>query len=328
MLTIQNLHVTIAGHSVAKVESLEISKGQRIGLVGESGSGKSMIVMSILGLQPKSAKVTGSIKFNGVELIGLPEKKLADIRGGLIGLVPQDPTKSLNPTMRIGRQIAEAVSLHSIDGKKTVNRRVRELIDNVRLPDPDRIIRSYPHQLSGGQQQRVLIAMAIACDPMLLIADEATTALDVTVQGEILKLLLALSKELEMGLIFVSHDLGVVRFVCQNVAVIYGGQIVEFGPVDSVIDHPAHRYSDALITANIAFPENEADVARDLSELRSIKGSVPAIGEFPDGCRFRNRCGFAVTACRLFVPLQQVDNGHLHRCCNPISYTGKSDATH
>ncbi|MEQ9565669.1 MAG: ATP-binding cassette domain-containing protein, partial [Pseudomonadales bacterium] len=146
-------------------------------------------------------------------------------------LVPQDTTKSLNPSMRIGKQIAEAVSLHSNDGKKAINRRIRELINNVQLPDPDRIIRSYPHQLSGGQQQRVLIAMAIACKPMLLIADEPTTALDVTVQGEILKLLVTLSKELDMGLMFVSHELGVVRFVCQKIAVIYGGQIAEFGEV-------------------------------------------------------------------------------------------------
>ncbi len=141
MLIIENLHVSIAGHTVAEVEKLELANGQRIGFVGESGSGKSMIVMSILGLQPKSAKVTGSIKFNGVELIGIPAKKLADIRGRLIGLVPQDPTKSLNPTMRIGKQIAEAISLHSNAGKKAILRRVRELIDNVRLPDPDRIIK-------------------------------------------------------------------------------------------------------------------------------------------------------------------------------------------
>ena len=328
MLNIENLHVTIAGHTVAEVEMLEVAKGQRVGFVGESGSGKSMIVMSILGLQPKSAKVTGSIKFNGVELVGLPEKKLADMRGRLIGLVPQDPTKSLNPSMRIGKQIAEAVSLHSNDGKKAINRRVRELINNVRLPDSDRIIRSYPHQLSGGQQQRVLIAMAIACKPMLLMADEPTTALDVTVQGEILKLLLTLSKELDMGLMFVSHELGVVRFVCQKIAVIYGGQIAEFGPVDSIIDQPVHRYTDALISANIALPENEADVARDINELRSVRGSVPAIGEFPDGCRFRNRCDFAIPECSSLVPMRQVDKGHFHRCSNPISYTVKPDATH
>lgn len=323
MLTIKNLHVTIAGHSVAEVEALEVARGQRIGLVGESGSGKSMIVMSILGLQPKSATVTGSIRFDGEELVGLPDRKMADIRGRLIGLIPQDPTKSLNPTMRIGKQIAEAISLHSTDQKEAISLRVRELIDNVRLPDADRIMRSYPHQLSGGQQQRVLIAMAIACNPMLLIADEPTTALDVTVQRDILQLLLTLSRELDMGLIFVSHELGVVRFVCQEIAVIYGGQIAEFGPADTIVYQPAHRYSQALISANIALPKTEADVARDVSELHSINGSVPAIGEFPDGCRFRNRCDFEVAACHARVRMQELEEGHLYRCCNPISRAGK-----
>ncbi len=328
MLIIENLHVSIAGHTVAEVEKLELANGQRIGFVGESGSGKSMIVMSILGLQPKSAKVTGSIKFNGVELIGIPAKKLADIRGRLIGLVPQDPTKSLNPTMRIGKQIAEAISLHSNAGKKAILRRVRELIDNVRLPDPDRIIKSYPHQLSGGQQQRVLIAIAIACEPKLLIADEPTTALDVTVQGEILNLLLTLSKELDMGLLFVSHELGVVRFVCQKVAVIYGGQVAEFGNADSIIKQPAHRYTDALIAANISLPRNEIEVAGNTNQLHSVRGSVPSIGEFPDGCRYRNRCDFAIDSCRSFVPMRQKDKDHYHRCCNPISSAEKPNVTH
>lgn len=322
MLTIENLKVAIAGHTVAEVEFLEITKGQRLGFVGESGSGKSMIVMSILGLQPNSAIVTGSIKFNGVELVGMPDGKMADIRGCLIGLIPQDPTKSLNPTMQIGKQIAEAISLHSDDRKKAINLRVRELIDNVRLPDPDRIIRSYPHQLSGGQQQRVLIAMAIACKPELLIADEPTTALDVTVQGEILRLLLDLSEELDMGLMFVSHELGVVRFVCRDIAVIYGGQIVEFGSVDTIVGQPAHRYTEALISANITLPTTEADFDRPINELRTIKGSVPALGDFPQGCHFRNRCDFEVVGCRSRVPMQQVAKGHRHRCCNPISIAG------
>lgn len=322
MLTIENLQVTIGRHSVAEVEFLEITKGQRMGFVGESGSGKSMIVMSILGLQPKSAIVTGSIKFNGVELVGLPDRKMADIRGRLIGLVPQDPTKSLNPTMRIGKQIAEAISLHSDSRKDVINLRVRELIDNVLLPDPDRIIRSYPHQLSGGQQQRVLIAMAIACKPKLLIADEPTTALDVTVQGEILRLLLDLSEELDMGLMFVSHELGVVRFVCQDLAVIYGGQLVEIGSVDTIIRQPAHRYTEALISANITLPATEIDFARPINELCTIRGAVPALGEFPRGCHFRNRCDFEVPGCSSRVQMQQMAEGHRHRCCNPISIAG------
>lgn len=322
MLRIENLQVTIAGHPVAEVEMLEVNAGQRLGLVGESGSGKSMIVMSLLGLQPKSASVTGSITFQGQELVGLPDKEMADIRGRLIGLIPQDPTKSLNPTMRVGRQIAEAVSLHAKLRKHEMNQRVRELIENVRLSDADRIICSYPHQLSGGQQQRVLIAMAIACNPVLLIADEPTTALDVTVQGEILKLILTLSKELGMGLIFVSHELGVVRFVCQDIAVVYGGQVFECATADDIVKRPFHRYTSALVAANIAMPKTKADIVRDARALQSIEGSVPALGEFPKGCRFRNRCVHEIEPCQSPVQMQVFEGGRRYRCCNPLSREG------
>jgi len=326
VLDIENLKVTFGKSTVAEVESMTISKGQRIGFVGESGSGKSMIALSILGLQPRTASVAGSIRFNGVELLGLSDQKMADIRGRLIGLVPQDPTKSLNPTMRIGKQISEAISLHSDTGKTEIDRRVREVLDNVQLTDPNRIVNSYPHQLSGGQQQRILIAMAIACKPMLLIADEPTTALDMTVQGDILQLLLNLSIELGMGLLFVSHDLGVVRYVCNDVAVIYGGQVAEFGPIGDVITRPAHRYSEALISANIALPRDTDDMAQHIRKLRTIKGSVPSMGKFPEGCRFRNRCDFEIPACASRVRMTTVAEKHLFRCCNPIKYEEQTDA--
>ena len=322
MLTIRDLKITIAGHAVAEIETLDLVAGQRLGLVGESGSGKSMIVMSTLGLQPKSASITGSINFNGQELVGLSDKKMADIRGRLIGLVPQDPTKSLNPTMKVGKQISEAIVLHSNAGKNWVDQRVRELIANVRLPDPDRILRSYPHQLSGGQQQRVLIAIAIASNPALLIADEPTTALDVTVQGEILELILTLSRELDMGLIFVSHELGVVRFVCDEIAVIYGGHVFEVGPAQAVVNTPLHRYTEALISSNIAMPKTSADIGRDTGALQSIDGSVPALGAFPDGCRYRNRCEHEIAECAAPVPMQTVEGNRRHRCRNPISGQG------
>jgi len=317
MLEIENLRVTIGDHVVAEVESLAIANGQRIGFVGESGSGKSMIVMSILGLQPNSARVTGSIKFEGVELVGLSDRKMANIRGRLIGLVPQDPTRSLNPTMRIGKQIAEAISLHSDDARKVIDARVRQVLEHVRLPEPERILKSYPHQLSGGQQQRVLIAMAIAYKPLLLIADEPTTALDVTVQGEILRLLVELSDELNMGLLFVSHELGVVRFVCDNVAVIYGGQVVEFGPKNEVIRNPVHRYTQALISANIVLPKDAQAIAVRDQPLVTIKGSVPSLGNFPQGCRFRNRCEFEIPKCAKSMSMKAVGKGHIHKCRNP-----------
>lgn len=328
MLKIENLRVTIGDYVVAEVEALEVANGKRIGFVGESGSGKSMIVMSIIGLQPKSARVTGSIMFEGVQLVGLPDRKMAKIRGRLIGLVPQDPTRSLNPTMRVGKQISEAISLHSNQSNHEINRRVRELIDYVRLPEPERIIKSYPHQLSGGQQQRVLIAMAIACRPLLLIADEPTTALDVTVQGEILRLLVDLSEQLDMGLLFVSHELGVVRFVCDDVAVIYGGQVVEFGPKDAVIGRPIHRYTEALISANIVIPSGTESVPIRLKKLRVIKGSVPSLGGFPEGCRFRKRCEYEVPACNVPVAMRIAEKGHSYRCCNPNEYKRSPNADH
>lgn len=318
MLEIKGLKVTIGPHVVAEVDSLEIVGGQRIGFVGESGSGKSMIVMSIMGLQPKSGQVTGSIIFNGVQLVGLSDKKMAHIRGRLIALVPQDPTKSLNPTMRIDKQISEAIRLHSNDGKDAINARVREVVDLVRLPDPERILKSYPHQLSGGQQQRVLIAMAIASKPLLLIADEPTTALDVTIQREILRLLVDLSEKLNMGLLFVSHELGVVRYVCDNVAVIYGGQLVEYGPKNEVIGNPYHHYTKALISANIVVPSSPGEFSDIWQKLGTIEGSVPSLGEFPDGCRFRNRCSFEVPACRHPTAMTNTEGGHRHRCSNPI----------
>jgi len=322
MLAIRNLKITIAGSSVAEIEALDVAAAQRLGIVGESGSGKSMLVMSILGLQPQSAIISGSIKFNGQELVGLSQKKLADIRGRLIGLVPQDPTKSLNPTMRVGKQIAEAILLHSDVDKAHLDQRVRELIANVRLPDPDRLLRSYPHQLSGGQQQRVLIAIAIASNPVLLIADEPTTALDVTVQREILQLIITLSRELGMGLIFVSHELGVVRFVCDDIAVIYGGSLFEVGPAADVVSTPLHRYTQALISANIAMPKTAFEIGQNAGALHSIDGSVPAHGEFPTGCRYRNRCAHEVPACGRPVPMQTGDVNRRHRCCNPISREG------
>lgn len=328
MLKIENLRVTIGGHVVAEVENLEIARGQRVGFVGESGSGKSMIVMSILRLQPKSAEVTGSIIFEGTQLVGLSDQKMAKIRGRMIGLVPQDPTRSLNPTMRVGKQISEAISIHSRQHRSEINQRVRELIDQVRLPDPDRVLKSYPHQLSGGQQQRVLIAMAIACKPLFLIADEPTTALDVTVQGEILRLLIDLSEQLNMGLLFVSHELGVVKFVCDDVAVIYGGQVVEFGSKDDVIGHPIHRYTDALISANIVIPSSQEIISSQPKRLKVIKGSVPSLGDFPQGCRFRNRCEFEIEACKVSVAMRVLKNGHSYRCCNPNDHGSLSHADH
>jgi peptide/nickel transport system ATP-binding protein len=219
--------------------------------------------------------------------------------------------------MRVGRQIDEALRLHMKLSRAQRRERVIHLLERVQLPEPETLLRRYPHQLSGGQQQRVLVAIAIACDPKLLIADEPTTALDVTVQEEIIRLLVQLSAERSMSLLFVSHDLGVVKLVCEHIAVVYGGEAVEVGPTAEIIERPQHRYTNALMAANPGIPP--ADEIEDFMGQRFtvIRGSVPALGAFPAGCRFRNRCDFASAACGEPPPTTVLDGGHRYRCWNP-----------
>lgn len=317
MLEVRDVRVTIGRHEIVHIDSLDVHAGGRLGLVGESGSGKTMTAMSIVGLVPADARVTGSITLAGRELLGRSDAEMAKIRGKDIGVIFQDPSRALDPMMRIGRQVSEAVRLHMDLSRAEIRNRVLSLLAQVQLPDPELLLRRYPHQLSGGQQQRVLIAIAIACDPKLLIADEPTTALDVTVQEEILRLLVQLSEERGMGILFVSHDLGVVRFVCESVAVVYGGSLVEVGPTEDVVQRPRHRYSEALLAANPGIPdpdEIEDFVGR---RLQLIRGSVPALGEFPSGCRFRSRCDFAIDACGETPPTTKTPNNHSFRCWNP-----------
>lgn len=317
MLELRDLVVTIGPHEIVAIDELDITEGRRAGLVGESGSGKSMTAMSISGLQPREAKVSGSVRFKGQELVGMRDQELAGVRGSEIGVIFQDPLRALNPMMRIGRQVAEAIRMHSSVSRRDARERVVDLFRQVHLPDPEGMLRRYPHQISGGQRQRVLIAVAIASEPSLLIADEPTTALDVTVQRGILELLVDLSEKRDMALLFVSHDLGVVQAVCQDVAVIYGGRLVEFGPGDDVLGSPHHRYTEALIGANPG--ETGSDDLGDLlgRPLTIIPGSVPPVGQFPDGCRFRGRCAFELDRCAEDPPSVQVSAQHRHRCWNP-----------
>ena len=318
MLEVRDLRVTIGRHQIVHIDSIDVGVGDRLGLVGESGSGKTMTAMSIVGLLPDDARVTGSITFDGRELLGRSDVEMSRVRGADIGVVFQDPSRALNPMMRVGRQISEALRLHLKLSRAETRARVVHLLEQVQLPDPETLLRRYPHQLSGGQQQRVLIAMAIACDPKLLIADEPTTALDVTVQEEILRLLVHLSEERSMGLLFVSHDLGVVRFVCDHVAVVYGGELVEVGPTKEVVERSQHRYTAALLGANPGIPaadEIEQFVGRRLTVIR---GSVPALGDFPEGCRFRNRCDAATDSCREVSPTTALGSGHRYRCWHPV----------
>ena len=322
MLEIRDLSVRIGPHQIVSIEELDVPQGRRLGLVGESGSGKTMTAMSIVCLQPREARVTGSIRLDGRELVGLSDRELAGVRGAEIGVIFQDPLRALNPMMRIGRQVAEAVRLHEDLSRGEIRQRVLELLTQVHLPEPGKLLRRYPHQLSGGQRQRVLIAVAIACRPKLLIADEPTTALDVTVQKGILDLILELSRTQDMALLFVSHDLGVVRAVSDHMAVMYGGHLVETGPVDTVVDHSRHRYTEALIAASPgqAAPDDlEALLGRPLA---AIEGSVPPLGGFPSGCRFRSRCPHQIDACADDPPIIRVAADHRHKCVNPAVAVG------
>ena len=319
MLEIRDLRVSIEGREIIHIDHLDLQSGSRLGLVGESGSGKTMTVKAIAGLLPDDTKISGSIKFDGRDLLTLSDREFANVRGNNIGFVFQDPARSLNPMMRIGKQVSEAIRIHTDLKGSAVTEKVIDLLGQVQLPDPASLLRRYPHQLSGGQQQRVMIAAAIAADPDLLIADEPTTALDVTVQEEILHLLISLSEKRKMSLLFVSHDLGVVRFVCERVAVIYGGNIVESGLIEEVVTNPLHRYTSALLAANPGMPKDNNFSAFMGKRLQTITGSVPAVGKFPSGCRFRNRCQFATDECSTVPPTVTTDSDHQYLCWNPSS---------
>lgn len=327
LLKIRDLKVQIGPYTIVDLEELDLAAGRRVGIVGESGSGKTMTAMSIVGLQPRDAKVTGSIEFDGKQLIGLSEQKLAALRGSDIGVVFQDPLRALNPTMRVGRQVGEVLRLHQNLSRSQIKTRVLELLSQVQLPKPEELVRRYPHQLSGGQQQRVMIAMAIACNPKLLIADEPTTALDVTVQKGILQLIARLSDEHDMAVLFVSHNLGVIKAISDEVAVVYGGHMVESGPADVVVDSPRHRYTEALLGANPGHSLGDEGIeARIGQRMEIIRGSVPPLGAFPSGCRFRGRCEFEVDRCAESPPIDRSVEGHRHKCWNPAQVAAAEGA--
>ena len=282
MLEIRDLRVHIGEHEIVHIDELDLPRGTRLGLVGESGSGKTMTAKAIAGLLPDEAKISGTVRFDGRNLVGLGDRELAKIRGSRIGFIFQDPARSLNPVMRVGRQVSEAIRLHTDIKGRAVTDKVVELLEQVHLPNPPALLRRYPHQLSGGQQQRVMIAAAIAADPELLIADEPTTALDVTVQHEILRLLISLTEQRDMSVLFVSHDLGVVRYVCDRVAVVYGGQIVETGSIEDVVQRPGtvtpRRCSPrarACQRTTTSSPSSDGDCRRSTGSSRR-SGASPA----------------------------------------------------
>lgn len=289
--------------------SFSIYPGETVALVGESGSGKSITALSIMQLINKPGRIiNGNILMKGNELLQLPTKQMTKIRGNNIAMIFQEPMTALNPVYTIGNQISEMLRKHKKLHKKEARQRAIELLKTVGIPRADEVIDEYPHQLSGGMRQRAMIAMAISCEPDLLIADEPTTALDVTIQAQILDLMAEMREKFQMALLLITHDLGVVSEYADRVMVMYGGQIVEAASTRELLMHPQHPYTKGLIAS---IPNIEEDVDR----LGSIKGTVPPAYDFPSGCRFSTRCPFVMEKCRQSNPeLEHIDANHFVRC--------------
>ncbi|HWI80707.1 ABC transporter ATP-binding protein [Ramlibacter sp.] len=313
LLEVDHLHVRLHTHRgpayAVRDVSFSLERGATLGLVGESGCGKTITVMALLGLLPENAEVTGSIRFEGQELIGRSDRELCRIRGDRIGMIFQEPMTALNPVHTIGRQVGEPLRLHRGLSASAARTEAIALLDRVGIPDAARRIDAYPHQFSGGQRQRITIAMALACGPDLLIADEPTTALDVTIQRQILDLIRELVAERGMALMLISHDLGVIAQNVQRMLVMYGGSVVESGPTDAVFAHRMHPYSLGLFAARPAL-----GAARG-RRLATIAGAVPELVDLPPGCPFAGRCGFTIAECHVTPPPPvPIAPGHQARC--------------
>ncbi|KQL49990.1 peptide ABC transporter ATP-binding protein [Brevibacillus choshinensis] len=290
--------------------NLTVYKGETLGIVGESGCGKSVTSLAIMGLIPSPpGQVTGGeIWFNGKNLVQEKQHNLRAIRGKDISMIFQEPMSSLDPAFTIGSQIDEVITFHEKKSPAEVKRYSIELLKMVGIPNPEQRYYEYPHQLSGGMRQRVVIAMAVACNPQLLIADEPTTALDVTVQAQILDLMNELRKRLNTSIIMITHDLGVVAEMCDRVGVMYAGEIVEEAVTEAIFDKPAHPYTEGLLNS---IPKLLGPKTR----LQSIEGNVPSPGEMPNGCQFHPRCSYATEKCREMKPiLEEIVPGHKVRC--------------
>ena len=292
--------------------SFSVGKGEILGIVGESGSGKSVTSMSILHLLADTARIKegSSIRFDGEELIGAARKRMREIRGEKISMIFQDPMSSLNPLIPVGKQVAEMLLEHHKDiSGEEAKKAVLELFAKVRIPEPEKRYKCYPHEFSGGMRQRVMIAMALANKPELLIADEPTTALDVTIQDQILRQLRELEKEYGTSIIFITHDLGVVAELCDRVIVMYGGLVMEEAPIDEIFEHPSHPYTMGLLNS---IPDMEQDKA---VRLKPIPGSPPDMTNPPAGCPFAPRCPYARKLCGAKLPeFIRVEEGHSSRC--------------
>ena len=315
ILEVEDLHTYIfTGFGTVKAVdgvSFNLRQGEALAIVGESGSGKTMTALSLLQLQPRPAAriIKGAIRLEGENLLEKTEKEMREVRGRRISMILQDPQTSLNPVFTVGNQLIEAIrNHHGGEGKQSLIGRAIKSLKQVRVAAPDRRVEDYPHQISGGMKQRVVGAIAISCEPKIIIADEPTTSLDVTIQAQYLRLLREIQEATNLSLIFITHDFGIVARMCDRVMVMYAGRPVESGPVRDIFNHPAHPYTQALLHS---VPSMDQDVER----LYSITGHPPALWDLPEGCRFAARCPHADDRCRRdYPPSFDVGNGHTASC--------------
>jgi dipeptide transport system ATP-binding protein len=325
LLEIENLSVEFPSHNgtmhAVDGVSLSLDTGEVLGIVGESGSGKSVTMMALMGLVAYPGRVRADkLRFDGHDLLGLSDRERRKLTGKDLSMIFQDPTTSLNPCFTVGYQLAETLKMHMGMDRKAARKRSIELLEQVGIPAPESRLDVYPHQLSGGMSQRVMIAMAIACDPKLLIADEPTTALDVTIQAQILDLLRGLQKDRGMALVLITHNMGVVQEMAQQVAVMYAGQVMEQRPANRLFAAPLHPYTEALMAA---MPERNDG----LSRLATIPGMVPGLYDRPTGCLFGPRCAYAVEAVCNKRPVLVADEDGAVRCHFPLNHEAQSVPT-
>ena len=313
LLQVRDLHVTFVTpdrtvHAVNGV-SFDLKRGETLGILGESGSGKSVTLRSILRLHPEHrTRWSGSIKLGGDEVLEMGPRALSDLRGQRVAMIFQEPATAFDPVFTIGQQIAETVRRHTGKSDSDSWKRARELLEMVRIPSPEQRLKAYPHEMSGGMRQRAMIALALSCNPSLLLADEPTTALDATVQIQVLLLIRELQREFDLGVIFVTHDIGVAVEVSDRIGVMYAGKLVELAPVERMVDAPQHPYSRGLLASTVH------DGMRG-QRLEAIPGAPPDLAEVPGGCSFAPRCKFVRPDCTLSVPsLREVETAHAVRC--------------
>ncbi len=314
ILEINNLKTVFKsrGQEVQAVRGVSFSVGESeiVGLVGESGSGKSVTMKAVLGILPENAEISSdSMKLNGTELSGLSEEEYRKLRGKDMTMIFQDPMTALNPLLKVGKQLEEVILRHSKCSKEEAKKKAVEMLGKVGIPTPEQRVKQYPHEFSGGMRQRVLIAMALACEPKLLIADEPTTALDVTIQAQILDLLKELKEEYQTSIVLITHDMGVVATVCSKIAIMYGGLIMETGTADEIFYNPKHPYTKALLRAIPSLDLKEGE------RLQSIEGLPPSLIDPPKGCPFAERCEYANEKCKNEMPkYHQFSETHRSMC--------------